>query len=292
LRTKIALSRCGGFNQPKSGKALKSNVLLVAVMSALVPLAASAQSESVVDRAQFFVSQRVWFADWDIGAIDSRIIPPTATQPTPVMQTFPGHVRDRRAMPLTGFGVSLDRWTLSATVGWSTEFSDDRIAGGKVSRSEYDINLGYAVTPNISTVLIYKGGKTEIPAMAGSAAAQLPRDRSRLRGLGLGVSGRYPMAENWNVYGSAAFGPGRSTFSNGDRYNIRYSVAEVGVGYRIPGFFANMSITAGYRYQNLDFRRGPAYSFALTPEPVLIARDTQRIESATKGFTAGVAFSF
>jgi hypothetical protein len=292
LRTKIALWRCGGFNQPKSGKALNSNALLVAVMSALLPLAASAQSESAMDRVQFFVSQRVWSADWDIASVDSRLIPPSAAQPTPVLQTFPTHVRDRRSMPLTGFGFSLDRWTVSATVGWSTQFSDARLDGREVSRSEYDINLGYAVTPNVSAVVIYKAGKSEIPATGNSAAPQLLRDLQRLRGVGVGVSGRYPIAENWNAYASTAISPGRSTLSSGERFNARYTVAEVGVGYRVPGVFGNMSITAGYRYQNLDFRRGPAYSFALTPQPVLIARDRQRIESATKGLTAGVAFSF
>jgi hypothetical protein len=272
---------------------LKSNALMVTAMVALLPLAASAQSESAMDRAQFFVSQRVWLADWEIGVVDSRIIPPSATQPTPVLQTFSGRVNDRRVMPLTGFGVSLDRWTLSATVGWSSEFSDARLDGGKVSRSEYDINLGYAVTPNVTAVLIYKAGKSDIPAAAGSAAPQLFRDKQRLRGVGLGLSGRFPVAENLNAYASAAYSPGRSRFASTDEsFNFRYTVAEAGLGYRIPGAFGNMSITAGYRYQNLDFRRGPVYSFALTPAPVELARGTERIQSATKGFIAGVAFSF
>lgn len=271
---------------------MRSNALMVTVVSALSPWAAWAQADPAMDRPQFFISQRVWLADWDIGAIDSRILPPSAAQPTPQLQTFPGHVRDRRAVPLTGFGVSLDRWTLSATVGWSTDFSDAKLAGDKVSRSEYDINLGYAVTQNISAVLLYKAGKSDIPAMADSAAPQFFRDEQRLRGVGLGLSGRIPVAENLTAYASGAYSPGRSKFASGARVNFRYTVAEAGLGYRLPGAFSNVSITAGYRYQNLDFRRGPIYNFALTPEPVELARGSERIQSATRGFVMGVALSF
>ena len=119
------------------------------------------------------------------------------------------------------------------------------------------------------------------------------RERQKLRGTGLGVSLRYPIAENWNLYGSAAYGAGHTTFRvSRDRFGLRYTVSEAGVGYRIPGAFANMSLTAGYRYQNLDFRETFTDTYALTPEPVLISRSPRRIQSATKGFTMGVAFSF
>lgn len=271
---------------------MKSNALMVTAMAALLPLAASAQSESAMDRAQFFVSQRVWLADWNIPAVDSRLLPPSAGQPAPLVHTSTVHINAARTMPLTGFGVALDRWTLSATVGWSTDFSDARLDGG-ASRSEYDINLAYAVTPNIAAVLIYKAGKSEIPALASGVAPQAFRDEQRLRGVGLGVSARYPLAENWNAYASAAYSPGRSTFANSnERFSFRYTVAEAGVGYRLPGALGNMSLTAGYRYQNLDFRHGPRYTFALAPEPTQVARSSARIQSSTKGFTAGVAYSF
>jgi hypothetical protein len=225
-----------------------------------------------------------------MAAVDTVIVPPSASQPVPVLRSSGQHIRDRQAVPLTGLGVSLDRWTLSTTIGWSTQFSNARL-DGKASRSEYDVNLGYAVTPNITAVVLYKGGKSEIPAIVGSIAPQAFRNIQRLRGAGFGLSGRYHLGENWNIYGSAAYGPGHTTLSTGERYNFRYSVAEAGVGYRIPGAPGNLSLTAGYRYQNLDFRHGPDYAIALTTPPTPM-NGTQRVESATKGWTMGLACSF
>jgi hypothetical protein len=263
-----------------------------AVMAALLPLASSVHAESVLDGAQFFVSQRLWQADWEVGVNNPQVIPPKAGQPTPLLRTQTDFVKVSRTMPLTGFGVSVDRWTLSATVGWPTDYADSRFEG-KASRSEYDINLGYAVTPNITAVALYKAGKADIPAAAGNPAAASFRERQKLHGAGLGVSARYPIAENWNLYGSAAYSGGKTSFQvSSGRYSLRYTVAEAGVGYRIPGGFSNMSVTAGYRYQNLNFRRTHADTFALTPEPVLVASEPARVETATKGFTVGVAVAF
>lgn len=265
---------------------------MAVALSALLPMSSSLRAESVMDRAQFFVSQRVWQADWDMTAVDMRLIPPSGTQPALLRDAGPAHVRDSRTMPLTGFGVALDRWTLSATVGWSTKYSDARLDAPAV-RSEYDINLGYAVTPNISAVVIYKAGKTDIPSVATGVNPGAFRDEQRLRGVGLGVAARYPIAENWNAYGSAAYSSGRSTLAkSNDRLRARYTVAEAGVAYRLPGALASMSITAGYRYQEVDFRDGPRYTFAVAPEPTVVDRSSQRIQSATRGFTAGVTYSF
>jgi hypothetical protein len=271
---------------------LKPHVLSFAVLAALLPLSSPVRAESTMDRAQFFVSQRLWQADWDISAVDMRLVPPSGTQPALLRDAGAAHVRASRMMPLTGLGVALDRWTLSATVGWSTKYSDARL-DAPAGRSEYDINLGYGVTPNISAVVVYKAGKTDIPAVAGGPNPGAFRDEQRLRGGGLGVSARYPFAENWSAYGSAAYSVGRSKLSKSkERLHARYTVAEAGVGYRLPGAWANVSLTAGYRYQEVDFRDGPRYSFALTPEPAVVGRSSQRIQSATKGFTAGVAYSF
>ncbi len=270
---------------------MKPHALSFAVMAAFLPLASSVQAES--DGApQFFVSQRLWQADWAIGAVTARLTPASATQPAPLLRVGPEFTKVRETMPLTGFGINIDRWTLSATVGWPTNYSNSGF-DGKVSRSEYDVNLGYAVTPNISAVVLYKSGKADIPVAAGTPAAIAVRETEKLRGTGLGVSARYPVAENWNLYGSAAYTSGHARLvTSGDRYGLRYTVAEVGVGYRIPGAFSNMSVTAGYRYQNLDFRDVHRLTYALTPAPVLVSSESIRPQSATRGFTMGVAFAF
>lgn len=269
---------------------MKPHTLSFAVLVALLSVAGAAQADS--DGPQFVVSQRLWQADWDVGFSNPRIIQPSAAQPMPGMSTRTDFVKVRRTVPLTGFGVSLDRWTLSATIGWPTDYADPLI-DGKASRSEYDINLGYAVTPNINAVLLYKAGKSDIPAAAGNPAPGLIREQQKLRGAGLGVSARYPIAENWSLYGSTAYSTGHSRFQvTRERYSARYTIADAGVAYRMPGTFGNMSITAGYRYQNLDFRHAYVRTYVVTPEPVLIASEPTRIQSATKGFTAGVAYNF
>jgi hypothetical protein len=269
---------------------MKPHALSSAILAALLSLAGAAQAES--DGPQFVVSQRLWQADWDMGFSNPRIIAPSAMQPTPAFSTRTDFVKVRRTVPLTGIGVSLDRWTLSATIGWPTDY-DHPLVDGKASRSEYDINLGYAVTPNINVVALYKAGKSDIPAAAGNPAATLFREQQKLRGGGLGVSARYPIAENWNLYGSTAYGTGHSRFQvSGERYSARYTVAEAGLGYRLAGALANVSITAGYRYQNIDFRHAYIRTYVLTPEPLLVSSEPTRIQSDTKGFTAGVAYSF
>jgi hypothetical protein len=271
---------------------LKPLALPFAVLAALLPMASPVQAESGLDQAQFFVSQRLWRSDWDVTAVDMRLIPSNGTQPPLLTDVGPAHVRASRTMPLTGFGVALDRWTLSATVGWSTKYSDARL-DAPAARSEYDINLGYAVTPNLSAVVLYKAGKADVPAVVSGVNPIALRDEQRLRGGGLGFSARYPFAENWSAYGSAAYGSGRSKLArSNERLRARYTVAEAGVGYRLPGAWANASLTAGYRYQEVDFRDGPQYTFALTPEPTVVGRSGHRVQSAAKGFTAGVAYSF
>ena len=271
---------------------MKPNALSVAVMATLLPLAGSVRADSVLEGAQFFVSQRLWQADWEIGSVAARLTPASAAHPAPLLQVAPEFINVRKTMPLTGFGINLDRWTLSATVGWPSNYSDARI-DGKVARSEYDVNLGYAITPNLSAVVVYKSGKADVPVAAGTPAAVAVREKEKLRGTGLGVSARYPLAENWNLYGSAAYTRGHAwLLTSGERYGLRYTVAETGIGYRIPGAFSNMSLTAGYRYQNLDFRDVYRLTYALTPAPVLVSTEPVRPRSATKGFTMGVAFSF
>lgn len=269
---------------------MKPHALSFAMMAALSSVTGAAQAES--DGPQFVVSQRLWQADWDVGFSNPRMIAPSAAQPLPAFSTRTDFVKVRRTVPLTGFGVSFDRWTLSATVGLPTTYTDPLIEG-KASRSEYDINLGYAVTPNLTAVVLYKAGKSDIPAAAGNPAAASMREQQKLRGGGVGVSARYPIAEKWNLYGNAAYGAGNSRFQvSGERYSARYTIAEAGVGYRMPGALANMSVTAGYRYQNLDFRHAYIRTYVLTPEPLLVSSAPTRIQTATKGFTAGVAYSF
>lgn len=271
---------------------MKPHALSFAVLAALLPLAGSAHAESALDGAQFFVSQRLWQADWEVGVMNPQVMPPTAGQPTPLLRTKTDFVKVSRTMPLTGFGVRLDRWTLSATVGWPTDYTDSRFQG-TARRFEYDINLGYAVTPDLTVVALYKAGKSDIPAAAGNPVAAPFREKQKLHGAGLGLSGRLPLAENWNLYGSAAYSGGKTSLeTSGARYSLRYTVAEAGVGYRIPGAFSNMSVTAGYRYQNLNFRHTRADTFALTPEPVFVSSEPERIRTSTKGFTVGVAFAF
>lgn len=269
---------------------MKPHALSFAVLAALSSLAGAAQAES--DGPQFVISQRLWQADWNVGFSNPRIIQPSASQPMPAISTRTDLVKVRRTVPLTGIGVSLDRWTLSATIGWPTDYADP-LVDGKASRSEYDINLGYAVTPNINVVALYKAGKSDIPAAAGNPAAALFREQQKLRGGGLGVAVRYPIAENWNLYGSTAYSTGHSRFQvSGERYSARYTIADAGIAYRLPGALGNVSITAGYRYQNLDFRHAFIRTYVLTPEPLLVSSAPTRIQSATKGFTAGVAYNF
>lgn len=277
---------------------------LAAVLIAAIgfPHAALAQTGAsgsggapTVGDVTFFVAQKLWISKWDGAILDSALMPPSASNSAPQIRTSITRIGLDHVVPLTSLGVRIDRWTLSATVSPSTNYSDSRISGGSMSRSEYDVNLGYAVTPNITAALVYKGGKNSVRGLADGAAPQyLANAEQKLSGWGVGANFSMPVTDSFGAYGTLALVRNGSSTISGDagRFHPKYSIAEVGGVYRMPVAFGGLSIQAGYRYQDITFNDAPVTTYALTPAPVIVARTRESFSSTTKGFVVGVAVSF
>lgn len=264
-----------------------------------LPAGVLAQTDSLAEMKMgdvtLYLSQKAWVANWETILVDSQIVPASSQNAAPLLQLSNRRVDISSTIPLTSFGVRLGAWSLSATVGWSTNFSDARVDGGRVSRSEYDINLGYAVLPNMTLALIHKGGRTDIRGTAGSPAAELFAARQDLKGWGLGASGTLPFTENLGGYGTVAYlkGKGSTGSDSVGTVHPKYLTAELGISYRIPGFLGGrVSVQGGYRRQSFRVDDQSLTTFALTPNPVAVSTRTESFTSTTKGLVVGATVLF
>ena len=123
----------------------------------------------------------------------------------------------------------------------STRFSfvDD----GSGTRSELDVNLGYAVMPGLTLTLGYKkvsqGDGADVYRPAGPVA---------------GISANAPLGGAFSLYG--ALGIGRLKTPAGDKIAFRagYRLTELGLAYTLNAerFPRRWTLTAGYRIQVLS----------------------------------------
>lgn len=249
--------------------------------------------ESKLGDATFYVAQKVWLMKWDTILVDSQIIPPSAASPAPLLKLSNRHVQVDETVPLTSLGARIGPWSISASVAWSTDFSDPQIAGGSMSRSEYDVNLGYAVSPNVTLALVYKGGKNDVRGVAGAAGADTVAFLQKLKGWGGGANFTAPLAEGLTGYATFAYATGHSTLALvEDRLGLKYATGELGLAYRIPSFLGGRtSIQAGYRRQDVRIKQVLPL-LALTPAPIQVSTTNANVTSKTQGFVIGGAISF
>ena len=99
-----------------------------------------------------------------------------------------------------------------------------------------------------------------------------------------------------------AYGFARDRYDFGDtsgnrNYNGNYQIGEVGVLWRIyesseGRALKNVSLSFGYRAQNLTTKGVPSATFALTPTPVVIDVQHKDLSTTTDGFVVGIVGSF
>jgi hypothetical protein len=263
-------------------------------IASMFSAAAWAQDNSSSASTSFFISQKIWWADWGFGALGSRLLPPTAENPAPRLQAYLVYPETDHVMPITTVGARIDRWTLSASLSPSTRFETSGLYGGSVRRKEYDLNLGYAVNSSIGLALIYKAGEVDVRAPVDSFDPASLSSGQKLHAVLVGMSANAPVSDTLTVYGSVAYGPrGRAKFElEAGTEDVKYTIAEAGISYRLPVSFANLSVQAGYRYQGVKYEDVVLPTFALTPAPVEISQTTGAAKSTTKGFFAGISVAF
>lgn len=248
---------------------------------------------------RFFVAQRFWFASWDTLLLDAKVVVPDPANPVPVIQQGFSSSAESIILPVTSLGVGFGSWSLATNLTPTTDVSISEAAQGEISRSEWDINLSYAINENLSAALIYKSGKVK-NAVTTSAAnllgvSSIEQDLSAWL---IGISGRGKVAENFTMYGNAAFGPGRlknKSAAGDSRQDFLYSIGEIGVSYQFPNTsFGSWSIQLGYRIQSILVKdvEFQTYSLPQTTPPTVISSDSKNMQTTTQGIILGLTLAF
>ena len=119
----------------------------------------------------------------------------------------------------------------------------------------------------------------------------------------LGASASASIVGTLSLYGNIAYGFSRQKFDFSDpccsrtNFNGNYQIGEVGVLWRVyegteGRTLKNVSLSFGYRAQDLTTKSIPSRTFALTPTPVLINVEYKNVSTTTDGFVIGIVGSF
>nr|WP_319494005.1 hypothetical protein [uncultured Desulfobacter sp.] len=128
-------------------------------------------------------------------------------------------------------------------------------------RKEWDLNIGYFLTPNLAVTLGYKKIERELTLRDEGISKNVSYPLSAHAPI-IGVATSLPINEKFSFYGNFAYGflGGDSQYIvSGDSPNSmdldgNYYLAELGFNYVIPikTVVSGMTISLGYRFQRLD----------------------------------------
>lgn len=144
----------------------------------------------------------------------------------------------------------------------------DFVAGGRGTRKELDLNVGYFVAPSVAVTLGYK----KLSQRDGDALYELD-------GPVLGVSATAPLGHGYALYGTLGIGRMKDTGASTVHFKADYQLSELGLAYnlaidRLP---RTLTFTLGYRTQ------------VLSSKEALGAQDGRDL---TQGLTFGLVASF
>lgn len=276
-------------------KTLSATGLLLILAGAVAPAATLAQSSSSSGSGiNFFIAQRAWFVTWDAPALTSHIVAPGGGA-EPAIQTGYTNQVTSAVLSVTTIGARKGPLSLSASYSPSRSFKNDRLVGGNASREEYDLSLGYAVTPNVGMAFIYKGARADAGTHVDAIGVEDFANRQRYQMYLLGVSANAAIGERLSAYANFAYGPGRATVT-GDksdvgtpRVSLRYTIADIGISYPIPNVaFGSLSILAGFRIQTVSFPRVESFTIRTTDYDT----QTRKLQTTTQGVSLGVSLGF
>jgi opacity protein-like surface antigen len=134
------------------------------------------------------------------------------------------------------------------------------------SRKEWDLNIGYSLTPNIAVSLGYKSLERDLSltlADSGDSDNYLRANYPlSVKAPIIGISASAPVGDKFNLYGNLAYGwlSGEASYETTTDTNDldvdgTYVLGELGFGYVIPlqhTIVSAVTINAGYRFQRLD----------------------------------------
>lgn len=232
---------------------MKTFALTIVVLAASAAAPAQAQDGGLA----FTVGARAWYTDWTTFSYY-----PGTPGVDPVALTQVSAKGKLVVMPTASV-----RWNdfFASVSGMPSErFSFDDGTDGR--RSEFDVNAGYAVLPNLALTLGWKK-----VSQSGSAG------RYRPSGPVIGASANAPLGSGLSLYGS--LGVGRLTTPPGDdiRYKANYQLAELGLAYTLNADRPRWTLTGGYRIQLMSSKD---------------ALGSQDGRDTTQGLTVGASATF
>ncbi len=232
---------------------MKTFAITVAAVAAFGAAPAQAQDTGLA----FTVGARAWYTDWTTFSY----YPGTpGTDPVALTQVS---AKDKLAIMPTA-SVRWNDWFASISGMPSTRFSFDDGTDGR--RSEFDVNAGYAVMPNLALTLGYKR-----VSQSGSAG------RYRPGGPVLGASANAPLGSGVSLYGSLGIGRLRTPSGDAIGFKANYQLAEVGLAYTLNADKPRWTLTGGYRIQVMNSKD---------------AFQSQDGRDTTEGFTFGGSATF
>lgn len=180
------------------------------------------------------VGVRAWSNDWTTW-VDEQVTPNTVAD------------ADGKELALIPqISLQLGKFQIASSYMTSTEYTFKNIGPATADRDELDVNVGYTVVPGLTVSLGYKSIKQEFNGVA----------EFEYTGPTIGFSGSVPLANNFGVYASFAYGMLDAEFAGGGEHDAKYVLAEPGVSYVIPtgnaGGLDAIVLTLGYRFQSVE----------------------------------------
>lgn len=222
-----------------------------------IALAATAFAHAQQAAPTVSVGLRAWHTQWDTFSYDTNQFG------DPVVTQAPA--RDKLVL----LPVLSMRWRdFTGSISLYPSTDHDFVSGERGTRKEFDVNVGYFVTPGVALTLGYKkveqGGSSGVYALSGPVA---------------GVSGTAPLGRDLALYGSFGMGWMKSTASSTVKFDADYRLSEFGAAYTLPTstFVKAVTFTLGYRTQVLTSKNATA---------------SQDGRDLTQGFTFGALASF
>jgi hypothetical protein len=145
-------------------------------------------------------------------------------------------------------------------------------------RKEYDINLGYYLSPAIALTVGFKDIKQTYNDLDTTTGAINFSSWTKYSGPIVGITGGGALGAGFAFYGNLSYGFLKGEFEGDpEKFDATYSSTELGIAYRPVSF---LSFLVGYKYQTIDTEiTDPAFNGQ-------VALDV------TKGFILGANLTF
>lgn len=240
------------------------------VLGAIACCTAQAQSSSTT---QFSIGTKVWRASW-LSYLPAAYTGIGANGAPAVGDSVNAVEGTDHTDILPQLGIRYGKFFASASYGrFSSDFnvltSPVILPSGQTlitartdhfKRRESDLNVGYAITPEVALAIGYKDATETRDTSLGVAPQRTPLLTTKVRGVLIGAFGSFAVYEKLRVYGQAGYGPARLKLRFNDpllgntKANGRYLIGELGLSYPVyssASGYGNATAAIGYRTQTV-----------------------------------------